>query len=237
MKEIIRKKVLEFGADVCGFANINRFQDAPEGFHPNDIFVKCKSVISLGISLPRGLACVEPRLIYGHFNNTTCHEVDKLALRTAKLIEKQFGKTAVPLPCDIPYEYWDARKSEGRGLLSMKHAAMLAGLGTLGKNTLLLNKDFGNLLILGAVLTDLDIKSDEMAESICIEGCSLCLRNCPAGALNGEHADQQACRANTYGKTVRGFDTVECNKCRTICPRRFGLKDNQADRLIQESNL
>lgn len=123
MKEIIRKKVLEFGADVCGFANINRFQDAPEGFHPNDIFVKCKSVISLGISLPRGLACVEPRLIYGHFNNTTCHEVDKLALRTA------------------------------------------------------------------------------------------------------------------YGKTVRGFDTVECNKCRTICPRRFGLKDNQADRLIQESNL
>jgi epoxyqueuosine reductase QueG len=105
----------------------------------------------------------------------------------------------------------------------MKHAAVLAGLGTLGKNTLLLNRDYGNLLVIGAVLTNLDIESDEPAESICIEDCNLCIKNCPAGALDGQRAVQKACRTNAYGTNKRGFGTVDCNKCRTICPRRFGV--------------
>ena len=32
---------------------------------------------------------------------------------------------------DGPYEHWDSDKLEGRGLLSMKHMAVQAGLGTL----------------------------------------------------------------------------------------------------------
>ncbi|WP_371291499.1 hypothetical protein [Bacteroides sp.] len=28
--------------------------------------------------------------------------------------------------------------------------------------------------------------------------------------------------ANTYGKTKRGYNTVDCNRCRTICPMRLG---------------
>jgi len=125
---------------VCGVANIDRFSEAPAGFHPKDIFSTCQSVIVIGIALPKGLTKVEPRLIYGHFNYGTCPEVDWIALRTAKEIEKLSGWFAVPLPSDGPYEFWDAEKLEGRGLLSMKHAAVLAGLGTLGKNTLLLTQ-------------------------------------------------------------------------------------------------
>jgi epoxyqueuosine reductase len=37
MKEKIRKLALSAGADVCGFANIDRMTDAPEGFAPTDI--------------------------------------------------------------------------------------------------------------------------------------------------------------------------------------------------------
>ena len=33
---------------------------------------------------------------------------------------------------------------------------------------------------------------------------------------------QKRCRLNTYGKTPRGFDTVDCNNCRTVCQTRFG---------------
>jgi epoxyqueuosine reductase QueG len=106
----------------------------------------------------------------------------------------------------------------------MKHAAVLAGIGTLGKSTLLLNEKYGNLLTLGAVLTDLDLDSDPLAESICIEGCNLCINNCPSQALDGQRADQAKCRPNTYGTNARGFDTVNCNKCRVVCPMRFGKK-------------
>lgn len=222
MKKAIMSTVLGFGADVCGFAAAKDLADAPEGFRPTNIFAKCKSVIVFGIALPRGLAEVELKLIYGHFNYKTCNEVDKIAFHTAKHIEEHYGGFAVPLPSDGPYDYWDAEKMHGRGLISMKHAAAAAGLGKLGKNTLLLNSKYGNMLILGALLTDLDLASDPPANSICIEDCNLCISNCPVGALDSSPVNQKSCRTNTYCTNARGFDTVNCNKCRTICPMKYG---------------
>jgi epoxyqueuosine reductase QueG len=224
MKNEIKELVLNLGADVCGIANIDRFSEAPAGFNPRDIFPYCKSVIVFGIALPKGLTMVESKLIYGYFNYGTCPEVDWVAFRAAKEIERLYNGYAVPLPSDGPYEYWYAEKLEGRGLISMKHAAVLAGLGTLGKSTLLLNEKYGNLLTLGVVLTELDLASDPLADSICIEDCNLCIKTCPSQALDGQHANQTKCRPNTYGTNERGFDTVNCNKCRVVCPMRFGYK-------------
>ncbi|HWQ30759.1 MAG TPA: epoxyqueuosine reductase [Negativicutes bacterium] len=222
MKEQIKEFILGSGADVCGIANIDRFSDTPKGFHPRDIFPDCRSVIVFGIALPKGLAKIESRLVYGHFNYAVCPEIDWIANKTAKEIERVWGGCAVPMPSDGPYEYWDAEKLEGRGLISMKHAAVLAGLGTMGKSTLLINEKYGNMLVLGVILTELDLASDPLAENLCVESCSLCIRNCPSQALDGKHADQSKCRPNTYGTNARGFDTVRCNKCRTVCPMRFG---------------
>jgi epoxyqueuosine reductase QueG len=225
MKEIkdkIKGIVLSFGADVCGIAHIGSFADAPEGFHPTDIYSGCKSVIVFGIALPKGIAKVNQRLIYGHFNYGSCPDADRIAFQTAKEIEKLYGGCAVPLPSDGPYEYWDDEKMEGRGLISMKHAAVLAGLGTLGKNTLLINSKYGNMLTLGAVLTELDLPSDPPALKLCIDGCDLCIKNCPAQALSETGINQKKCRTNTYGTNDRGFDVVKCSRCRTVCPVAFG---------------
>ncbi len=222
MEKYIKDLVLDLGADVCGIANIERFHEAPIGFHPKDIFPGCKSVIVFGFALPKGLLSVNPQIIYGHFNENSCVEVDSIAFKAAKELERLYQGRAIPIPSNVPYEYWDVELLEGRGLLSMKHAAVLAGLGTLGKSTLLLNENYGNLLAIGAVLTELDLASDPMAESICIKECNLCLKNCPAQALDGVSADQKKCRPNTYGKNARGFDVVNCNQCRSVCPMRFG---------------
>lgn len=125
MKKQIKEFILSIGANVCGIANIDRFSEAPAGFHPKDIYPECKSVIAFGIALPKGLTKVEPRLIYCHFNYGTCSEVDGIAFKAAKEIESLYGGYAVPLPSDSPYEYWDAERLEGRGLISMKHKAMI----------------------------------------------------------------------------------------------------------------
>lgn len=222
MKEQIREIVLSSGADVCGIANVESFSNAPKGFHPSDIFADCKSVIVFGLSLPKGLAKIDPKLIYAHFNSFNCSQVDLIATKSAKQIEKCFGGNAVPLPADDPYDSWDSEKMEGHGLLSVKHAAVAAGLGTLGKNTLLLNNQYGNWLTLGAVLTDLDLPSDPPAEKICIPSCNLCLTNCPVHAIGEKSVIQKKCRLNTYGTNARGFSTVNCNRCRTVCPMKFG---------------
>lgn len=222
MKEAIREWILARGADACGFAAVGRFADAPAGFSPCDLFAACKSVIVIGVALPKGLAQVSPRLLYGHFNALSCARTDEISFAAAKEIETRYGCAAVPLPCDGPYEYWDEARRHGRGLLSMKHAAQRAGLGTMGKNTLLLNPVYGNRLTVGAVLTDLALASDELCESQCIPGCTKCVDSCPVRAISGGSVDQSLCRAHTYGKTARGFDTVDCNACRTACPLRYG---------------
>lgn len=222
IKEIIRGRVLELGADVCGFAAIDRFDKAPAGFHPCDIFPDCKSVIVFGRALPKGLFEVNPRLIYSHFNSLSCPSVDQIAFETANYLEKTFQGIGIPIPCDSPYDYWNEEEMQGRGLLSMKHAAVLAGIGVLGKNTMLINKDYGNRLTIGCILTDLSLESDEPAPDLCLEHCSLCIKSCPQGAIENGSVIQKKCRLNTYGKTKRGFDTVECNRCRTVCPMRLG---------------
>ena len=112
-----------------------------------------------------------------------------------------------------------------KGILSMRHAAVLTGLGSLGKNTLLINKQYGNFLTLGAILTNLDLKSDPLSEELCIENCHLCMDNCPTKALNGKTVNQKLCRSYTYTTNDRGLEVVNCNKCRTICPGKFGMQE------------
>lgn len=221
MKEI-KDCFLNQGADVCGIANIDRFDRAPEGFSPLDLFSECRSVIVFGLTLPRGLTLVKPRLMYSYFNAFSCSEADRISFDAAKKMENEYHCLAVPLPCDSPYECWDSDTLHGRGLISMKHAAVLAGIGALGKNTLLINPRFGNLLTIGAVLTDLNLPSDELCGDICISGCTKCIDACPVHAIENGGINQKQCRLNTYGKTAKGFETVDCNKCRVVCPVKYG---------------
>ena len=221
-EEQIKRIILDKGADLCGIANIDRFVDTPVGFHPSDIYKECKSVIVFAKRLPKGLAYVNPRIVYNHAGNSIKDAVDTITCESAISIE-QLGCIAVPLPCDGPYEYWEKDNQTGKGLISMRHAAVMAGLGSLGKNTLLINKLYGNFLTLGAILTDLDLQSDFLSEELCVENCRLCLDNCPSKALDSKTANQNLCRPHTYTTNDRGFDVVNCNICRTICPRKFGI--------------
>ena len=225
LKDEIRNIVLEAGADVCGFANIDRFANTPEGFSPVDIYGGCQSVLALGLALPHGLSEVDPRLIYGYFNELSCPMVDEIILRVARIIERKFGGVAVPLPSDSPVGSWDEETKTARGMLSMKHAAVAAGIGFMGKNTLLTNPMFGNQLTVGAILLSFNLPSDELCANLCPPKCRKCIDNCPVHAINENGTvNQKLCREHTYKTTFRGIGTVECNKCRMGCPLRFGLR-------------
>ena len=222
MEKYIKETAKMLGADVCGIGTIDRFSKAPVGFSPLDLYPSCRSVIAIGIALPKGLYEVEPRLIYGYFNGEICRVLDELELKLAKMIEDRFHCFAVPIPCDAPNEYWDAEQMTAKGLISMKHTAVQCGLGSIGKSSLLINKQYGNRLVIGAVLTDLALSSDPIQPDLCISGCSKCIDSCPVGAIRDGSVVQKLCRTNSYRKTARGFDTVDCNRCRTVCPMKYG---------------
>ena len=45
----IKKLCRSFGADLVGVASVERFVNAPKGYHPTDVMPTAKSVISLGM--------------------------------------------------------------------------------------------------------------------------------------------------------------------------------------------
>lgn len=223
MKDTIKRIIADLGADLCGIANIDRFENAPSGFHPRDLYSDCQSVIVFVKRMPTGLSYVSPRILYNKATDINLYEVDRIGYLACLEIEN-IGGVAVPLPSDSPYEYWDSDRLEGRGLLSMRHAAQLAGIGSMGKNSLIINERFGNMINIGAILTNLDLESDPLAPELCLANCRRCLDSCPQQALSGLTVNQKECRVHTYTQNDRGFSVCNCNQCRLVCPLALGVK-------------
>ncbi|MBN1781479.1 epoxyqueuosine reductase [bacterium] len=213
----IKEIAFQLGADVCGIAGIDRFAKTPEGFHPADVFPQTESVIIFGKPFVRSVFKAKSNAPYTLVRNMLIQKIDEISLRMAERIEEE-GFDAVPIPSSEPYEFWDALKRHGRGILSMKHAAELAGLGHIGRNTLLINREYGNRLWLGAVLTGIALESDQPADTACPPDCRICLDACPMDALDGTTIDQKRCRQICQTSTEGGGWLLSCNLCREKCP-------------------
>jgi len=218
----VKQAAIKLGADQCNIAPVNRFKDAPEGFHPRDIFPECQSVVVFLSHFPLSSLKCDSLAPYTFIRNMMVKKIEEITFKLCDELE-QNGMAANPIPCDEPYEYWDNDEKHGRGILSLKHAGVLAGLGTMGKNTLLLNKQFGNMMWLGAVLVSAEIDGDPvLTEDLCIEGCSICLESCPCHALDGTTITQKACRETSFSWSPGGGAMYECNQCRIACPQCMG---------------
>lgn len=213
----IKELAYSFGADVCGVANIKRFDGAPKGFNPLDIYSGAKSVISFGKHFPISLFDASTNVPYTFVKNKMVELLDNISIQLTFNIESQ-GYKAIPIPSDEPYEYWDSEKKQGRGILSLKHSAQASGLGCIGKNTLLINEKYGNRLCLGAVITNAELTIDDLASNLCHENCKICLKACPQSALDGITINQKKCRETCASITDGGGFVYSCNICRKICP-------------------
>jgi len=209
------------GADIVGVAPVNRFDEAPEGFHPTDIIDGAKSVISIGIELPLGVVMGKSRASMTKTISTTFNALDHCAYRIACYIEKT-GALTVSVPSDSPCEWYDVEKQEGRGDLSQKHAAFLSGLGELGKSSMFLCPEFGNKVSLGSVVTTMELESDSLFDGkLCIENCNKCITSCPAGAIQEDGTViQKECKKYHNIITAKGLSLFNCWECRRVCPVR-----------------
>jgi epoxyqueuosine reductase len=220
----LKDLVYGLGIELCGIASIDRFSDSPKGFHPVDIYKECKSVIVLGVSVPPEVLHAGNMIPYTYSASVIFSDLDRKGIELCRTLEK-VGISAVPVPCDTPYEYWDAEKSHGMGVLSMRHAGYLAGLGILGKNTLLINREYGNMIYIGAVLVNKAFDPDPMVDGFtCPPKCKICLDACPQKALDGTTVNQALCRAYSMTTTARGFTLYKCNLCRKVCPLGKGKR-------------
>lgn len=77
--------------------------------------------------------------------------------------------------------------------LSQKRMAQLAGLGSMGKNSLIINPDYGPWIRLQSILTDAPLVPDkEFTRDLCGE-CTRCVDACPTAALTPYVIDPEKC--------------------------------------------
>jgi epoxyqueuosine reductase len=223
-KDTIREVAIKNGVDLFGIASVARFENAPKGFHPKDIYSKTETV-AFAIKLPTETLYADNPVPFSHMNTLAMQKMDSITYDISSELDK-LGLKNVLIPTDDPYLYWDNDKQEGRAILSLRHVGYLAGLGKLGRNSLLINKDYGNMIQIGALLTDTRFESDPLADyEVCHPNCRICLDNCPQNALTGDTVIQKKCRPFSNYKTEKGYTIKKCFECRKKCPQVLGLKN------------
>jgi epoxyqueuosine reductase QueG len=181
---------------IADAALLNR--TAPAGFRPEDLLPGARSVLIVAKPLPLSVFQT-PRnhKIYSFYTSAfhTYYQATNEAVNTLCLMLEDAGQAALPIPAYSPLKF---HNGEVRGLISLKHAAVAAGLGKMGKNTLLIHPQAGNILRLGGLITTLDLPADGPGEfpRLCPKSCRRCLDACPVMALSESGIDKMQCMGN-----------------------------------------
>lgn len=219
--QAVKDFVLARGAALCGVASIDRFSGAPKGYHPLDVMPSCKSVISFAMPFPVGTLRCASSVPYTRVRNTITPKLDALALELCLFLEKQ-GYASAPIPTNE--SQWDAATGRWRSIISQKHAAQAAGIGSIGRHSLLITPEYGSMVWLGCVMTEAELTPDPLLPDLC-EDCGLCVVACSVHALECREMAQQTCWDHAFGDDP---DTqnwrISCHACRDACPYNLGSK-------------
>jgi ferredoxin len=189
MAHEVKAAAREIGFDLVGIAACHRLEAAlPPASRPSAISGQMRSLVVVGKRILRGLMAARHLGTKQFWGGRSLKRVDEMACRLADRIERRGGAAMVvsPLAMDFGGRGAEDVTPAGQGSLLLRLAAVEAGLGTLGLNTMLLTPEFGPRVHLGGVLTDLDLEAGRPLESeLCLglAACGRCAAICPEDAI------------------------------------------------------
>lgn len=175
----------------------------------------------------------EPTHTYFNHYRTVNAFIDRLLLTAGLFLQKEgYSYITVAASQSINKDGWNYS-----GRYSHKKGACLAGLGTIGKNSLFIHREFGSLVRLGTVFTDCPLETGEEKNIDLCGECRICELACPAGAISGEAFregilreemfDAEKCSEymkHAFQKIGRG---AVCGICMRVCPLNGLPQENQ----------
>ncbi|MGT2950636.1 tRNA epoxyqueuosine(34) reductase QueG [Streptococcus cuniculi] len=197
-----------------------------ERIKPRLSLASAKTIISIAVAYPRRLPQKPQKTQYKRGKITPnswgldYHYIlqDKLE-RLARGIEE--------LTADFEY-----KGMVDTGALVDTAVARRAGIGFIGKNGLVISKEFGSYMFLGELITNLEIEPDQPVDYDCGD-CNRCVTACPTSCLLGD-GTMNARRCLSFQTQDKGMMDLEfrkkiktviygCDICQICCPYNKGI--------------
>ena len=201
--EEVKKKAKEFGADLAGIADgqvMDSYPPNPDdprtpsdiSDHDADTVIVLARRINLGSSR---IAKWDERHKY-YNDELAITALEETSLELVLWLETQGYPALIVPPTHVdPWRYDGNPEKHLSPLLSLDHAAVEAGLGTLGLNLQILTPEFGPRVMLSAVLTSAPLKADGRHDAALCQGpeCGRCLSACPGDVVGQWDRDWPGC--------------------------------------------
>ena len=206
--QLTKEKLIDLakscGAADVGIVSINNplISDQKRQILTN--FPFAKSLISFVVKMNPDSVRSPSRSIANRNFHLTVDDSDKVAREITFALEKMgcraaTSNTGFPMEMDKwPNKIW---------VISHKPIAEAAGLGKMGIHRNVIHPKFGNFILLGTVITNIEIETDSkpIDYNPCFE-CKLCVAACPTGAIHKDgYFDFGACYTHNYHEFMGGF--------------------------------
>jgi epoxyqueuosine reductase QueG len=188
----IKLMILSEGIDLVGITRADDIILAHPARPPRALMPTAESVIVMAVSHSLGAVYAPDIKLWTRNKMQTSRLLDQVAEKVGRYLEQQ-GFLSLPVSADKPVEihkrsletHLKLDHTKVLGQLSLKHAAVSAGLGTIGRSNLLITNRFGPHVRLGAVITEAVLGVDTPAAGDpCPSGCRKCEQACPVRALD-----------------------------------------------------
>jgi epoxyqueuosine reductase QueG len=182
---------------------------------------KLPNAVVMGFRLSKGVLSTidrSPTLIYMHHYRQVNNLLDRTALMISRIIEDS-GFRAIPVGASQVSD-WENQ----RGHISHRHIAEAAGLGWIGRNNLLVTRNYGSQVRLVSILTDMPFKEIAAENPASDSGCGKCvscISACPVSAIKRKKEDfdfHACCSKLAEFSRIRGIGQHVCGICVKACP-------------------
>ncbi len=218
-------KILEKHVDSFGYVSVDEYLKVRSSYGKEDSFNripnfdKYKTIIVLALSYPSEVVEYKGKgygMLSRYSYNIDYHLVFKKVFEEIKI--------------ELDILNIDSHFSVDVSDIYEKQAASLAGLGYIGKNQLLINKEYGSYLNLATILIDKDISKNIALQDNCRD-CTLCIDACPSNALDNGF-DRSKCISDiSQEKNILNTEKISyfkkviygCDICQQVCPKNKGI--------------